>query len=308
MPPASEPRAVPLFDTYAMLDWSAEGAPKTGANSIWLAVGRRTRAGLALGAPENLPTRAAAREAVGRLLQGEVQAGRRTLLGVDFPLGYPAGLAAALGLAGPAWRATWEVLGALITDGPTNRNNRFAVAAQLNARTYGEAFPFWGCPAAAVAPTLSPRRPREGWGQPRVAEFRVAEAHARGASSPWKLAYPGSVGGQALVGIPVARAWRGDPALAAHLRVWPFETGLRALGPDDVPPGRVVLAEVYPSLLRLAGNPALVRDARQVQTLVQAFATRDAAGTLGGRFAGPPGLTATQAEAITAEEGLILQP
>jgi hypothetical protein len=299
---------VPLFDTYLMLDWSAEGAPKTGPNSIWLAVGRRLGPSLACEPPQNIPTRAAARETVLALLQGEVRAGRRTLVGVDFPLGYPAGLAAALGLAGPAWRATWDLLGAVIVDAPTNRNNRFAVAAQLNARAFGEAFPFWGCPAAAASPMLSPRRPRTGWGPPRVAELRAAEAHAKGASSPWKLAYPGSVGGQALVGIPVARAWRDAPELAAHVRVWPFETGMQPLTPVDMPPGRVMLAEVYPSMLRLAGNPDLVRDARQVQTLVQAFAASDDAGALGSRFGPPAGLSEEALVPIVAEEGFILQP
>lgn len=299
---------MPLFETYAMLDWSAESAPKRGANSIWLAVGRRVGRTLRVTPPENLPTRALAREALAAMLRTEAAAGRRTLLGVDFPLGYPAGLAVALGLEGPPWRATWDVLAALVEDDAANRNNRFAVGAHLNARASGEAFPFWGCPAAAATPTLSPRRPRTGWGQPRVAEFRVAEAHAKGASSPWKLAYPGSVGGQALVGIPVARAWRDDPLLAAHLRVWPFETGLVPLGPADVPPGRIVLAEVYPSMLKLAGNPDLVRDARQVETLVQAFATSDEAGVLAARFGPLPGLPEAAHAAITAEEGFILRP
>jgi len=60
---------------------------------------------------------------------------RRVIVGVDFPLGYPAGTAAALGLAGcEPWLARWRHLAASIHDGERKENDRLTVAASLNAR------------------------------------------------------------------------------------------------------------------------------------------------------------------------------
>ena len=77
------------------------------------------------------------------------------LVGFDFPLGYPAGFAARLGLSGPPWRAVWDEIAGLITDDERNRNNRFDVADALNRRVSGGGFPFWGCPAAPARTCLA---------------------------------------------------------------------------------------------------------------------------------------------------------
>ena len=133
-----------LFDAYLMVDWSAASVPAVGRDSIWLCLAGRSRDGLRLEALENLPTRAAARRRIGELCLAARERGRRLLAGFDFPFGYPAGTAAALGLSGTPWRATWNEIGRLLKDDETNRNNRFEVGAALNRRLGRDLF--WGSP------------------------------------------------------------------------------------------------------------------------------------------------------------------
>src|SRR5262249_30292565 len=156
--------------------------------------------------------------------------------------GYPAGFAARLGLAGPPWRAVWDEIAGLVEDDERNRNNRFEVAEILNRRVSGGCFPFWGRPAAPPRPHLAPthHRPPDHDG---VAERRLVDLYIPSAQPCWKLLGTGSVGGQALTGIPVVRALRDDPRWHRQTRVWPCETGL-----SPRPDARVVMAEVYPSL------------------------------------------------------------
>ena len=55
-----------------------------------------------------------------------------------------------------------------------------------------------------------------------LAEKRLIDTWMTGAQPCWKLAYTGSVGSQALTGIPVVRALRDDPRLGRprpHLAV-----------------------------------------------------------------------------------------
>ena len=155
------------------------------------------------------------------------------LLGFDFPFGYPAGFAARLGLSGPPWRAVWDEIAGLIADDERNRNNRFDVADALNRRVSGGAFPFWGCPAAPVRTYLAGKHHRRHDSE-GLAERRLVDLYIPSAQPCWKLLGAGSVGGQALTGIPVARSLARRPALApagAGLAV--RNRPLRALrGPD----------------------------------------------------------------------------
>src|SRR5260221_1680138 len=158
-----------LFDRYLMVDWSGASTPTRGADSIWsclLEPRRKPRL-------ENHPTRHDATETIRTLLRDSVAAGKRVLAGFDFSFAYPAGFAKRLGLTGAPWRAVWELLAREIADGPDNRNNRFAVAASLNRRLGGEAFPFWGCPERHVCATLA-MRGRRPHGPGDLAERRVA--------------------------------------------------------------------------------------------------------------------------------------
>jgi hypothetical protein len=116
-----------MFDRFVVADWSANSTPKQGRDSIWIAVA--DAAGVTT---LNPATRAEAEARLHDIV--DASAGVRTLIGIDVSLGCPAGTAAALGLAGDhPWRSTVEALSALVTDDDRNTNNRFAVAAELNA-------------------------------------------------------------------------------------------------------------------------------------------------------------------------------
>jgi precorrin-8X/cobalt-precorrin-8 methylmutase len=304
---AAEPidvRTAPLFDSYVMVDWSAAGRPARGKDSLWVCHGRRIGDAMSPLVVENIPTRQRARERLVRLFAAERAAGRTVLAGFDFAFGYPHGLAARLGLADPPWRAMWELLAAEITDASDNANNRFAVAARLNERISGGAGPFWGCPVGEARPCLEARHHRrhDALGLP---ERRTADTWLTGPQPVWKLAYTGSVGSQSLTGIPVLRALRDEPALADAVRVWPFETRLQALTREDTE-GRIVLAEIYPSLLDVRPRRGEVKDRAQVRAVVRHFAALDNEGALGALFAGDPTLDDEQRCRIEREESWIL--
>jgi hypothetical protein len=277
----------PLFDAYLMVDWSAAAVPRRGADSIWLYALHRD--GSTVG-PENPPTRGAAAERLLDLLA----AGRATLAGFDFPLGYPQGTAAALGLAGPPWRAFWELIAEQLIDRADNSNNRFDLAARLNRRITGTAAPFWGCPRGGTRQFLGATAPRHDWAVPR----RLAEQRVRGPQPVWKLYGNGSVGSQALTGIPIVHRLRSALEQSA---VWPFETGLR-------PPvtRQTVFAEIYPSLVPPTPAPGEPKDAGQLRAIAAHFARSDAAGGLARLFAGDPTLSAAERAAVEREEGWIL--
>jgi precorrin-8X/cobalt-precorrin-8 methylmutase len=295
--------AAALFDAYVMVDWSAAAVPRLGRDSIWIHELRRRGDALSETLSINLPTRAEARERLRDLLAGHLSAGLATLVGFDFPFGYPHGFAARLGLGGPAWRGVWELLAARIRDEADNRNNRFAVAAKLNREISGGSAPFWGCPAAAAGEFLQPTHHRSH-GALDLAEKRLAEARIKGPQPVWKLVGAGAVGSQALTGIPVVHWLRRHPSLAEACAVWPFETGLAV--PHPPPRPRIILAEVYPSLVRPVLRDGEVKDAAQLRTIARHFATLDAAGRLAAQFAGPPDLSAEDRARIEAEEGWIL--
>lgn len=295
--------AAPLFDAYVMVDWSAAAVPRLGRDSIWIHELRRSGGALSETLSLNLPTRLAARDRLRELLAAHLAAGLATLVGFDFPFGYPRGFAARLGLDGPPWRAIWELLAARLRDDDGNRNNRFALAAELNRRISGGAAPFWGCPDAAAGEFLQPTHHRlhEALG---LAEKRLADARIKGPQPVWKLVGAGSVGSQALTGIPVVHWLRHHPSLAEACAVWPFETGLAVARPPARP--GIILAEVYPSLVRPVLREGEVKDAAQLRTIARHFAALDETGRLVPLFAGDPDFTAEDRVRIEAEEAWIL--
>ncbi|MCM2563077.1 molybdopterin guanine dinucleotide synthesis [Lutimaribacter sp. EGI FJ00015] len=247
-----------MFDSFVMVDWSAAGAPRTGADSIWLAVLRD--GGLN---QHNPPTRAEAEDALRHLLLDEQAAGRRVLAGFDFAFGYPPGLSARLGAAG--WRSVWSALAARIVDGAKNANNRFDVGGALNA-LFDAPGPFWGNGLQRDIPGL-PRKKPGGWGTALPENRRICDALAPGAQEVWKLSGAGSVGGQALTGIAMLERLRHATGAA----VWPFEW-----------PGTsgIVLAEVFPSLWPLTVPVGQIRDAEQVRQTAERLAAWDGTGHL----------------------------
>ncbi len=298
------------FDVVVIVDWSASSVPKVGRDSIWVAV--RTHDAVTV---RNPPTRAAARDLLADVL--ERHDGQRVLLGVDVALGYPAGTAqAALGPVDrdrPSWRRWWETVDARLVDGPANTNNRFTVAADLNAAIGPGPGPFWGTTTdRATSPNLARGKVA---GFPHLAdagavrdEFRLVERvrrheHHRPASV-WQLAGAGAVGSQTLTCIPVIESLRRDGRHGRRLQVWPFETGFVA-EPAAGSPDAVIVAEVWPTLCPLpAPWPHPVKDASQVLVLSEHLAALDRSGALGAWF--DPGLPDDARPSVLDEEGWVL--
>ncbi len=151
--------------------------------------------------------------------------------------------------------------------------------------------------------TLQPKKQRPH-GPGDIPEFRHAELAAKGASSVWKLYYQGSVGGQSILGIPMARRLklaRGD-----KLRVWPFETGWKALTEADLAGVEVVAAEVYPSMFKGQALPNEVKDQTQVRVTAEHFSRLDEAGRLGALFGPPKDVAPDVVVDAEREEGWVL--
>jgi len=289
----------PRFERFVVVDWSANATPKRGKDSIWIGVhaadGTRHE-------PLNVPTRIEAVDHLAALLRTPA----RTLVGVDFPLGYPAGFAAAAGLIRPGqapWEAVCSHLGAAIVDGSRNANNRWDVAAALNERL--GSLHFWGAPPRRSGPHLSCRKPLPASvaaATPPLEPFRHTEKRLRAGGrhpfSVWQLLGAGSVGSQALTGIAAVQRLRAHPALADRLQLWPFETGFTS-GTADI-----VVAEVWPSMVDFSTQPHPVKDAQQVAALAEWFALRQRHGTLEGLFA--PQLPVEAQAAVRTEEGWVL--
>jgi hypothetical protein len=293
-----------LFSAYVIVDWSAAAKPTTGADSIWIGVLKRDVRFRMAFESYNPPTRAEAEKRLAVVLDDLKKRSERALLGFDFPLGFPRGFAQALKLtAEPSWRAVWDQLDRMVKDKADNTNNRFGVGSEINRRLTGGPFPFWGCPPKDALTTLQPKRTR-AHGPDDLPEFRHADLAAKGAASIWKLYYNGSVGGQALLGIPFVR--RLKLARGEQLKVWPFETGFRPLSEADLEGVEIVAAEVYPSLLKLDAAPGEVKDLAQVRSTAEHFARLDEAGRLGAVFGPPKGTAAETVLDAEREEGWIL--
>ncbi|HEY7347501.1 MAG TPA: hypothetical protein VH599_04225 [Ktedonobacterales bacterium] len=305
-----------LFDVYLAVDWSARSAPSPAAptrDALW--VGERfapNQAAETSCSEIYWRTRHACIDYLRTRLLQHMGAGRRVLLGFDFPLGYPAGYSAALGLSGdsPPWRKLWEELQRLMVDDATNANNRFQVAAALNARCDGPVpGPLWGCPSgmrlSALAPT-SPSYPYPVRAGLSLDRLRLTEYKTRGIQPTWKLYGVGSVGGQALVGIPAISRLRSDPALESVSHIWPLETGFTPAPTSDRGPA-IIFAEIWPGLVPDPLDPHIaIRDQAQVRAAVRWLAHLDTTNQLGVLFAKPAYLSSEALARCVTEEGWIL--
>lgn len=288
-----------LFQAYVMVDWSASAKPTTGPDSIWVGVLKRNvRFQMAFEA-HNPSTRAEAEKLLNAVLDDLQRKRERALVGFDFPLSFPRGTAAALKLQGAPWRAMLDFVSKEVKDLPTNVNNRFQVGAKMNRLMTGEAFPFWGAPARDEQTMLSAKRVREH-GPDDLPEFRLAEAAIKGPSSIWKLYYQGSVGGQALTGLPVIKRLRE----ARKVKLWPFETGWQKLAPADLADTDAVFAEIYPSMFATKPNAGEVKDEAQVRGACERFNALDEKGQLAALFG--PAKDDARRETVEHEEGWIL--
>ena len=291
--------SVRLFQAYVMVDWSAAAKPATGPDSIWVGVLKRNvRFQMAFEA-HNPSTRAEAETLLNNVLDDLKRKSERALVGFDFPFAFPRGTAAALKLEGEPWRALMEWVARETKDKPNNANNRFQVGAKMNRLMTGEAFPFWGAPERDAQSTLSTKRPREHTSND-LPEFRLAEQTLKGPTPIWKLYYQGSVGGQALTGLPVLKRLRDKRAV----KLWPFETGWRALAPADLEGVDAVIAEIYPSMFGTKPAGREVKDEAQVRGACERFNALDEKGQLAALFG--PTKDDPRRELVEREEGWIL--
>jgi hypothetical protein len=292
-----------LFNAYVVADWSANAKPKTGADSIWIGVLKRDVRFQFTFESFNPATRTEAETRLGAILDDLARRGERTLLGFDFPLGFPRGSGRALKLKDEAWSGIWSFLGSNVVDKADNTNNRFAVANKMNRLMTGEARPFWGSPPKDVQTWLSSTKPPEhGEDVPPV--LRHAEVAAKGSKPIWQIFGNGTVGSQAIVGIPaVARlkAARGE-----KLRIWPFETGWKTLTEADLDGVEAVVAEIYPSLIKTEPQAGEIKDHAQVRSLCHHFARLDEAGKLAPAFGPPKDYPADAVVEVQHEEGWVL--
>jgi hypothetical protein len=289
-----------LFNAYVIVDWSAASKPGTGADLIRIGVLKRdVRFRLAFESFA-LATRAEAEKRLILVLDDLKKRGERALLGFNFPLGFPHGLAAALSLNGEPHAALWDFLDRQVKDRADNTNNRFSVGSEINRRTTGGPFPFWGCPPRDALTTLQPKRPHEH-GAGDLPEFRFADLAVKGASI-WKLYYAGSIGGHAILGIPVVRRLKKTRAVKA----WPFDTGWKALADADLDGAEALAVEVKLGLVPAQPLPGEAKELAPVRALAERIAKLDEAGKLGAAFAPPKDVPEGEVQAVEREEGWIL--
>lgn len=304
-----------LFDTYLFVDWSASSRPTRVTcceNAIWIGEASRETV-----APSTTycRTRHEAFDYVKSRLKHHVAQGNRLLVGFDFAYGFPAGTAKALRCQNAQrWLNLWKLLSDRVEDSDRNANNRWEVASSLNDQiSHGCPGPFWGCPKSRQSSTLTTRRNGKfsfpySYQGGLLCERRRTEHHLPRAQEVWKLLGAGSVGSQALLGIPYVEKLRFDPALATRSLVWPFETGFEV----DALVGRqplIVHAEIWPGIVEekvQASQTGRIRDQVQVEQLCLWAQASDFTGELAQHFCFGNSLPADDREQCCWEEGWIL--
>lgn len=299
-----------LFDAYIIVDWSAAAKPTTGANSIWVGVRARDARLKFQFTSVNPKTRLEARQFIGDMIEKLNARGDKVLVGFDFAMGYPAGTSAAANLLKSdlePWRAMYAHLYKKVKEKPDNSNARFAIAAGLNyAMTQGP-HPFWGVTRKDEVSTLAPKK-GDFTQTGSLAEHRRAEDWIKAnfkarPKSVWQLLGAGSVGSQALLGIPTVQALRDR---IENSQIWPFETGFKALNEEDLENVPCVFAEIYPSTLQITPKAGQTTDEAQVEALAEHLETLDSAGKLCPAFGPPEALKSEEILQIQQEEGWIL--
>ena len=244
------------FDTIAIVDWSAgKRAPQRPTkDAIWIGV---VRSGVEQ-EPVYCRSRIEAETWLSAFIESEAEAGRRVLIGFDFPFGYPSGFVRQVtGSDDPL--VFWDWLAARITDTEVGENNRFDIASELN-RLFDGPGPFWGKPSQDGWPDVPYRK--AGIAYDICAERRACDLKAKASSSCFQLFFNPTVGSQALMGLPMLARLR----RCAGVAVWPFQDRTEA---------QTLLVEIWPGLIERAVKEAdtdEIRDAAQVRLLAGALA------------------------------------
>ncbi|NNE86444.1 MAG: molybdopterin guanine dinucleotide synthesis [Silicimonas sp.] len=242
------------FDSIAIVDWSAgnDTGRQPRKDAVWVG---SVLAGVAQ-EPVYLRNRVLAFEHLCDLIENELAAGGRLMIGFDFPFAYPHGFAEKLGIRDVF--AVWDYFAQRLIDTPKS-NNRFALAGQINALFPGDG-PYWfnGLKhEIADLPRKKPVGPVHG-----QRERRRVEERAKGTFACWQMGGAGAVGGQVMTGMALLSKLRAR--FEGHIGVWPFED----------PHAPVTFVEIWPSLIdravKTSGDP--IKDRAQVRLLAQAFA------------------------------------
>jgi hypothetical protein len=306
-----------FFDAYIFIDWSSRnriGPDNPCSDAVW--EGKYTRESRNL-IETYYRTRRECIDSVRSSLSSYVTKGYRVLLGFDFPYGYPKGLAQCLGLSDdyPPWQNVWTAISSQVTDSKKNKSNRFMAASKLNTLVgYSEAGPFWGVPKTQETiflQTKSPEFPFISRNGVVIDRLRIVELHLRGVQESWKLFGAGSVGSQALTGIPYVRKLRFDPSFSEKSAVWPFETSFTPTPTPKVGPF-ILHAEIWPGVVKSSVNQILMRDKTiikdqaQVRAMCLWASELDERAEFGQLFDTPEGLDATDIDSCINHEGWVL--
>ena len=295
-----------LFNAYLIVHWNAAGKSTTGADSIWIGFVKRDVRFRLTFEVHNPATRAEAEVLLTNLLEDRAKRRERVLIGFDFPLGLPRGLAVGLNLPGDAPLA--RGMGPTREDGEgQGRQHQQPVRCRLRDQPPPDRWtvPVLGLPAPRHLDDHCNRSAAHEHGADDLPEFRHVETAMKSGQSVWKLYYNGAVGPQAILGIPMVRRLK----LAfgrGHEGSGPFETGLKALSENDLVGVDVVAAEVSLSTITAQPSAGETKDAALVRTLAEHFAKQDEGGKLAGLFA--PGKTLAEDVVAIAqtEEGWVL--
>ena len=200
-----------------------------------------------------------------------------------------------------------DYLASHVRERDDNSNTRFAIAADLNRAISGSSHPFWGAPKTKVDETLSMKKgnfaANGSLSEHRHSERWIKANFKANPKSVWQLLGAGSVGSQAMLGIPTVAYLRDR---LANSKVWPFEIGLHPFTPETLENTHCVFAEVYPSTVPVTPIEGETLDEAQVRTMSKHLESLDSTGELASAF-GPLGtLSDPEIREITCEEGWIL--
>ena len=282
-----------LFDQHLIVDWSANNGPKLGKDSIWACLVDRDCSPII----ENHATRSQTMAWIRDVVDESIMMKKKLFIGFDFAFGYPDGTSRRL-CGFPGWEGVWQILAGAVKDNKENESNRFEIAAAFNRERFADIDgPFWGHPPhlLGVHRGLRPTRPE----YTDLAEKRIVEERVPSAQPTWKLAYPGSVGSQTLLGIKRLEFLR--RRYAKKIAIWPFETEFSKKLRRPI-----VVAEVYPSLVEAKPLKGEVKDAAQVRVLAEYFSKLDAEDKFKPLLSAPAELTEEERQIIISEEGWIV--
>jgi hypothetical protein len=308
---------MPLFDAYIFIDWSASnrlGRPTPAPDNVWIGAHIPHQD---YSHEEYCRSRSYCIEYVVHFLRNEISKKHRVLIGFDFPYGYPKGLSNALGYDNDLqlWSTIWKELYDNIKDTNENISNRFEVANDLNFKVSAPSLgPFWGHPVGQIWPNLRPNSPGfpfHSANELLLKRLRLVESRIGGLQETWKLFGAGSVGSQALVGIPKLHYLRHHIEFGQYSKVWPFETHFTPTPTPEKGPF-ILHSEIWPGIVSfdteyiLSEGKTLIKDQLQVRAMCHWASRLDEKGELGEYFSTPRGLTDGQIQDCVEHEGWIL--